>query len=92
MAAIKSPSSTRNTPDQNHPSPALTPHARKTSFSHDELTPGVDLEHLIPVLLLYILRIPYPTPKSRVCNEDRYGLVLACDVGVGEAVGDEVSC
>lgn len=79
MTPINSSSSTRNTPHHNHSTPGLRPHPQQTSFSHDKLTPRINLQHVIPVIFLNVLDVSYATARAGIGHKYRDGFMFSAD-------------
>lgn len=90
MTPVDSPTAARNAAHENDTAPPLSAHAGQAGLCHDELAAGVDLHHLVPVVLANVRRVADPATKAGIGDEHRDGLVLLRDLAVGEDAGHQV--
>ncbi|KHN97315.1 uncharacterized protein MAM_04912 [Metarhizium album ARSEF 1941] len=89
MASVEPAPAAGDAAHENHPPPCLCAHPLHTGLGHDELTPHVDLHHLVPILLANVPDVPDAAAESGICNQHRYGLVPVRDGRIGEDPVDE---
>lgn len=76
MTPINPTTHTRDTANENHPSPALATHTGQTSLCHNKLTPRVNFHNSIPIIFFHILNITDTSAETGVGDEDGNCLVL----------------
>lgn len=89
MTPVDAPSPARDAAHQNHPPPALPPHARQARLGDDKLTPRINLQGEVPVVFLNVLDVSDAAACAGISDQDGDGLVSGADGRVGEHVGDQ---
>ena len=73
-----------NAPYENDSSPRLRPHPRQTTLCHHKLTSGVDLHHLIPIILFNFLYISNSLAEASIGHKYGNGFMLRGDCRILE--------